>query len=102
MDVKPKDTEAAAKRKKDLAKREKMIARQWEAFSQTEAFADFMQYGKTTSEMLTTYAKEGVMPSPIKEGEQLILTNEKALNLLQNARGCDIVISYVEGYLPEA
>jgi len=97
--VEPKDTEAAKKRKSELAKREKLIANQWREFSQTEAYADWMEYAKSTSDMLTTYAKEGVMPSPLKEGEQLILTNEKCLNLLQNARGCDIVVTYVEGYL---
>lgn len=94
-----KDTKAAQKRTVDFAKKEKLIANQWREFSQTEAYADLMEYAKGTSEMLTAYAKEGVMPSPLKEGGELILTNEKALNLLQNARGCDIVVTYVEGYI---
>ena len=52
--------------------------------------------------MLTAYAKEGVMPSPVNDGEDIILTNEKAISLLQNARGCDIILSYVEQYVDSA
>ena len=93
-----KDTKAMKANQAAFNKREKLIANQWREFSQTEAYKDMMEYAKGTSDMLTAYAKEGVMPSPIKEGEEMILTNEKALNLLQNARGCDIVVTYVEGY----
>lgn len=97
--MQPKNTEKQKAEKRAFGKREELIATQWRKFSDTEAFQDWMLYARSTSDMLTAYAKEGVMPSPLKDGEELILTNEKALNLLQNARGCDIVVSYVEGYL---
>lgn len=97
--MQPKNTEKQKAEKRAFGKREELIATQWRKFSETEAFQDWMLYARSTSDMLTAYAKEGVMPSPLKDGEELILTNEKALNLLQNARGCDIVVSYVEGYL---
>jgi hypothetical protein len=99
MDVKPKDTEAAKKRAAANAKRERLIANQWREFSQTEAYKDLMEYGKGTSDMLTSYAKERVMPSPVNNTEQLIIDGETAGSLLQNARGCDIVITYVEEYV---
>lgn len=97
--MQPKNIEKQKAEKRAFGKREELIATQWRKFSETEAFQDWMLYARSTSDMLTAYAKEGVMPSPLKDGEELILTNEKALNLLQNARGCDIVVSYVEGYL---
>lgn len=79
--------------------REKAIGRQWLAFSKTDAYKDFILYGRSTSDMLTAYAKEMVMPSPVKDGEEIILTGEKALSLLQNSRGCDIILSYAEEYV---
>lgn len=97
-----KDVEKIKKLSTANAEREKAIARQWLNFSKTEAFQDLMQYGHSTSEMLTTYAKEMVMPSPVKEGEEIILTIEKSHSLLQNARGCDIILSYVEQYIDSA
>lgn len=97
--MQPKNIEKQKAEKRAFGKREELIATQWRKFSETEAFQDWMLYARSTSDMLTAYAKEGVMPSPLKDGEELILTNEKALNLLQNARGCDIVVSYVDGYL---
>lgn len=100
--VEPKDTEKLNKIAEANNERERAIARQWLAFSKTEAFQDLMQYGHSTSEMLTTYAKEMVMPSPVKDGEEIILTIEKSHSLLQNARGCDIILSYVEQYIDSA
>lgn len=97
--MQPKDTKKQKAKKEAFERKEDLIATQWRQFSKLEAFQDLMEYAKGTSDMLTAYAKEGVMPSPVKDGEDLILTNEKCLNLLQNARGCDIVVSYVEGYL---
>lgn len=100
--MKPKDIDKRQKIATENAERERAIARQWLNFSKTEAFQDLMQYGHSTSEMLTTYAKEMVMPSPVKEGEEIILTIEKSHSLLQNARGCDIILSYVEQYIDSA
>ena len=94
--VEPKDIKKLNKIAKENADNAKAIGRQWLAFSKTEAYKDFMEYGHSTSEMLTTYAKEMVMPSPIKDGEQLVIDGEKSLSLLQNARGCDIILSYAE------
>jgi len=99
MNVEPKNTKKLAKQAKANADNERAIAQQWLAFSYTEAYKDFMQYGHSTSEMLTAYAKEMVMPSPVKEGEQIILNGEKSLSLLQNARGCDIILSYAEEHV---
>ena len=99
MNVEPKNLEKKAKIAEANAKQAKAIARQWLAFSKTEAYADLMQYGHSTSDMLTTYAKEMVMPSPVKDGEQLVIDGEKSLSLLQNARGCDIILSYIEQYV---
>ena len=84
------------------SEREKVIAREWLAFSHTDAYKDLMLYGHSTSEMLTAYAKEMVMPSPVADGEQLVIDGEKSLSLLQNARGCDIILSYVEQYIDSA
>lgn len=97
--VDPKNKEKLAAIAKANAEREKAIGKQWLAFSKTTAFADLMQYGHSTSEMLTTYAKEMVMPSPVKDGEDITLTVEKAHSLLQNSRGCDIILSYIEEYI---
>lgn len=100
--IEAKDKEKLDKIAKDNAERERAIARQWLNFSKTEAYADLMQYGHSTSDMLTTYAKEMVMPSPVAEGEQIVIDGEKALSLLQNARGCDIILSYAEEYVSAA
>lgn len=100
--VEPKDKEKLAKIAKANAERERAIGKQWLAFSKTEAYEDLLQYGHSTSDMLTTYAKEMVMPSPVKEGEEITLTVEKAHSLLQNSRGCDIILSYVEQYVDSA
>lgn len=97
-----KDVDKIKKLSAANAEREKAIARQWLNFSKTDAFKDLMEYGHSTSDMLTTYAKEMVMPSPVKEGEEIILTIEKSHSLLQNARGCDIILSYVEQYIDSA
>lgn len=97
--MQPKNKEALAAKAKINSDREHTIAREWLSFSKTTAYEDLMSYGHTTSDMLTSYAKEGVMPSPIKEGEQIILDGEKALSLLQNSRGCDIILSYIEQYV---
>lgn len=100
--VEPKNTKKLAAKAKANNEREKKIASEWLSFSQTAAYKDLMQYGHSTSDMLTTYAKEMVMPSPVKEGEEIILTIEKSHSLLQNARGCDIILSYVEQYVDSA
>ena len=102
VNVEPKNTEKLNKKAKANNERERAIGKQWLAFSKTEAFQDLMQYGHSTSEMLTTYAKEMVMPSPVADGEQLVIDGEKSLSLLQNARGCDIILSYVEQYVDSA
>ena len=102
MNVEPKNTKKLNAKAKANNARETKIAREWLSFSQTEAYRDLMLYGHSTSDMLTAYAKEGVMPSPIKNGEDIILTNEKAISLLQNARGCDIILSYAEEYISSA
>lgn len=100
--VEPKNVEKLNKKAKANNEREKAIASQWRSFSTTDAYKDLMEYGHSTSDMLTTYAKEMVMPSPVKEGEEIILTIEKSHSLLQNARGCDIILSYVEQYVDSA
>ena len=100
--IEAKNVEKRQKIAKQNADNERAIAQQWLAFSYTEAYKDFMQYGHSTSDMLTAYAKEMVMPSPVKEGEQVILDGEKSLSLLQNARGCDIILSYAEQYVDSA
>ena len=100
--VEPKNVKKLAAKANANNTREKKIASEWLSFSQTEAYKDLMQYGHSTSEMLTTYAKEMVMPSPVADGEQLVIDGEKSLSLLQNARGCDIILSYVEGYVSAA
>jgi len=97
--VEPKNIEKLDKIAKANAENERAIGKQWLEFSHTAAFKDLMQYGHSTSDMLTTYAKEMVMPSPVKEGEEIILTIEKSHSLLQNARGCDIILSYIEQYI---
>lgn len=100
--IEAKNVEKRKKIAKMNADNERAIAQQWLAFSHTEAYKDLMQYGHSTSEMLTAYAKERVMPSPIKEGEQVVIDGETASSLLQNARGCDIILSYAEQYVDSA
>lgn len=100
--VEPKNVKKLAAKAKANNTRETTIAREWLSFSQTTAYKDLMEYGHSTSDMLTTYAKEMVMPSPVKDGEEIILTIEKSHSLLQNARGCDIILSYVEQYVDSA
>jgi len=91
--------EARAKANTD---REKTISNEWLAFSKTSAYKDLMEYGNSTKELLTEYAREGVMPSPLADGEQVAISGEKALFLLQNSRGCDIILSYIEQYVLNA
>ena len=100
--IQPKNKEKLAQKAKANNERENKIAREWLSFSQTEAYKDLMLYGHSTAEMLTTYAKEMVMPSPVADGEQLVIDGEKSLSLLQNARGCDIILSYAEEYISSA
>lgn len=100
--VEPKNVKKLAAKANANNTREKKIASEWLSFSQTEAYKDLMQYGHSTSEMLTTYAKEMVMPSPVKDGAEIVIDGEKSLSLLQNARGCDIILSYVEQYVASA
>ena len=100
--IQQKNKEKLAQKAKANNERERAIGKQWLAFSKTEAYKDLMLYGHSTSEMLTTYAKEMVMPSPVADGEQLVIDGEKSLSLLQNARGCDIILSYVEQYIDSA
>jgi len=102
QNVEPKNTKKLAAKAKANNDREKKIAREWLSFSQTEAYKDLMQYGHSTSDMLTTYAKERVMPSPIDEGAQVVIDGETASSLLQNSRGCDIILSYIEQYVLNA
>ena len=102
MNVEPKNLRKKEAIASENAKHEKAIARQWLAFSKTEAYADLMQYGHSTSDMLMSYAKERVMPSPVKDGEQIIINGETASSLLQNSRGCDIILSYVEEHVSSA
>ena len=100
--VEPKDKEKLARKAKANVEREKAISREWLTFSQTEAYRDLMEYGHSTSDMLTTYAKERVMPSPVKDGAEVVIDGETASSLLQNSRGCDIILSYVEQYVDSA
>lgn len=97
--MKPKDTEKIKADKKEFSQKEREIANGWREFSKTLAFQDWMDYYHNTTDMLTSYAKERVMPSPVKNGEEVMLNNETCSSLLQNVRGCDIVVSYVEQYL---
>ncbi len=94
-----KDITAKEAAGKVNAEREKMIAKQWLSFSKQAAGKDLLQYGHDTSDMLTDYAKEKVMPSPVGQGEEITIDTETASSLLQNARGCDIILSYVEQYI---
>lgn len=97
--VEPKNTKKLAAKAKANNERESTIAREWLSFSQTTAYKDLMQYGHSTSDMLTTYAKERVMPSPVEDGAQVVIDTETASSLLQNSRGCDIILSYIEQYV---
>lgn len=76
--------------------KERAIAKQWLAFSKTDAYKDFIEYGHAKSDEFCTYAKEMVMPSPAKDGEDIILTVELSHSLLQKSMGCDIILSYIE------
>lgn len=100
--VEPKNVQKLNKIAKANSEKEKAIAREWLTFSHTDAYKDLMQYGHSTSDMLTTYAKERVMPSPVKEGAEVVIDGETASSLLQNSRGCDIILSYVEQYVDSA
>lgn len=98
-EIKPKDINKFQQEAKERAALASKIARQWHTFSKTDAYEDLIQYINNQHDMLISYAKERVMPSPAVDGEQIILDNETANSLLQNARGSDIVKSYVEGYV---
>lgn len=102
INVEAKDTQKLNNKAKANNEREKTIAREWLSFSQTTAYKDLMDYGHSTSDMLTTYSKERVMPSPIDDGAQVVIDGETASSLLQNSRGCDIILSYVEQYVDSA
>ena len=72
------------------------VLSEWKAFSNTQAYKDLIEYSHYTIDQFMEYAKEGVMPSPSNNGEQVVIDDKKAISLLQKARGCDIILSYIE------
>ena len=99
--MEPKDTSKVDLQRQEDARKAERIAAQWTAFATKygkEAFEEFMDYMRFNREMLISYAEERVMPSPVGEGEQVIINAETSSSLLQNARGIGIVKTYVEGY----
>jgi hypothetical protein len=97
--MQPKDMKKAEKDAQERASRERSIANQWREFAKTAAYKDLVEYMETNQAMLLEYAQEMVMPSPVAEGQQLIIDEKKAFSLLQNRRGIDIVRTYVDGYV---
>lgn len=99
MVLEPKDVSKQKKRQKEEASLQKRIANQWVEFSKTDAFKEFSDYMSMNQDMLLEYAQEMVMPSPVEDGKQVILSVEKSNSLLQNRRGIGIVKTYVESYI---
>lgn len=81
---------------KNEATRQARIVSQWQAFSHTDAYKDFMEYGDAQQAMFLHYAEELAMPHPTS-GKGLIPISENAgMNLLQNRRGIGIMTSYAK------
>lgn len=93
----------------DSAKRYRTIASEWKQFSQTLAYKDLMEHIELQKQINTTMASgpmEVIRDVPIsdkRDDQRLDFEPEKYAYLLQRSVGCDIVKTYVEGYVnPEA
>lgn len=75
-------------------KKTQLILTEWATFSKTTAFKELMQYMDDNRQLLHDYAEERVMPSPI-DGKKIAIDSETSNSLLQNARGINIVRTYI-------
>lgn len=76
-----------------------LIIAQWKTFSQTEAFAEFMEYIDLQDYLAIQAAKGPVMIFDDESGAQLNFDPQNAANLLQRSVAYDIVKSYVDGHV---
>ena len=98
-ELQPKNMAKIEKANKERIALNRRIHNDWVAFSKTAAYKDLQEYMGSNHDLLVGYAKERVMPSPVGKGEQLIIDGETSSSLLQNARGIDIVRTYVEEHV---
>ena len=74
--------------------KQRQIVNDWTAFSKTAGYKDIMEYIDRHRTNLISFAEERAMPSPDGKG-MVSLNNETASSLLQNARGMNIVRTYI-------
>ena len=85
--------------KQESIKRQDMIRNEWEGFSKTAAYKEFMEYIELQDYFAVMAAKGPVMPFDEEKGTDFIFDNQKSANLLQRSVGYDIVKAYVYGYV---
>lgn len=82
-----------------MSERVNNIAKQWKGFSETEAFKELMNYIDMQDEFAIAGAKGPVTPFGGDGGADLIFDPEKAIYLLQRSVMCDILRTYINGYV---
>ena len=91
-------------KKQEAAKRKvETITKQWQEFSKTLAFQEFTDYMEYQDYAAIQAAKGPVYTFTEDGNEDFVFDREKAASLLQRSVMCDIVTTYVNGYVnPEA
>lgn len=80
----------------DFEGRQKQVAAQWKAIAEKfpAAVEDLFEYLDTMEEMYIDYGKERSMPGP--DGKRYPIDNDTIAALLQAARACGMVKTYIE------
>jgi hypothetical protein len=69
------------------------ITKQWRAFSNTEAFQDFVSYLDGLSDLYVKYGEERAMPGP--DGKKYSIDDHTIAALLQGRRVSGMVKTYI-------
>lgn len=75
------------------------IAKQWLAFSKTEAWKDFEEYATSTSNDYVSRAKYNPIPYQTDGGRVCTDSSEMRAMLLTTAYGCDIILEYAKQFI---
>lgn len=82
-------------RRKDSQDEQKKISAQWKGIASTypHAYEDLLKYLDNLKEMYHKYGEERSMPGP--DGKQYSIDNDTIASLLQGARVCGMVKTYI-------
>lgn len=81
--------------RKEFQEKQKQINSQWKGIASTypHAYKDLLEYLDGLKEMYHMYGEERSMPGP--DGKQYSLDNDTIASLLQGARVCGMVKTYI-------